>query len=625
MGGSRPAWSRESGFLRAVSGGNDFSPDWAFVGSTGGGVRVAVVDSGIDADHPLLEGSVDEAAAVEFRVSADGQVVRVDGPHDDVYGHGTACAGIIHALAPDAEITSVRVVDESLRGKAAAFHAGLEWAVEAGYDIINLSLGAAKREWALAFHDVCDRGYFANSFIVTAANNVNRDSFPSLYASVTSVASNTSTDPLRFHFNPDPPTEFLARGIDVQVPWLDGTSITTTGNSFAAPHIAAFAALIKAKHPDLRPFQIKTALWAASANVRDADPTTAGRTARVTVGAARPTLRTGAGLGPRRSVIGVTGPGGVASVDEPGWAEAVRRERQEIQSLMEGYDVGDLVDRGPWGPVWAARHEGQAVAIRRLDPNLASDPTMRERFAASVRIAAGIRHPHVLPILDLREAEDFAVTVMPLCPTNLARWRLEQAAVEPAAAGAAALSLLNGLHEAHACGIFHGDLRPENALIDERNRVVVSDVGIAAALSSDARTSAAPNDPRTWAYLAPEQIDGTAIGAYTDVHAVGLTLCKLLTGELPWPRVESLGAMVRQRATEEPRPVADIDPSVPAALADLIDAATAIEPADRPTSARAFAQLLGQVLDHELGRGWLTTQPLVVRDDLGHDGVAVGR
>ena len=119
--------------------------------------------------------------------------------------------------------------------------------------MINLSLGASKRDWALAFHDTCDRGYFNNSFIVTAANNVHRDSFPSLFASVTSVASNGSSDPLRFHFNPEPPTEFLARGIDVDVPWLNGSTITTTGNSFAAPHIAAFAALIKAEHPGAPP------------------------------------------------------------------------------------------------------------------------------------------------------------------------------------------------------------------------------------------------------------------------------------------------------------------------------------------------------------------------------------
>lgn len=615
MAGSRPAWSRESSWLRVVGGTNDFSPDWAFAGSTGQGVRVAVVDSGIDAEHPLLDGAVDVTSAVEFRVGNNGRVRRVDGPHGDVYGHGTACAGIIHALAPDATITSVRVVDETLRGKAAAFHAGLEWAVEAGFDIINLSLGAARREWALAFHDVCDRGYFANSFIVTAANNVNRDSFPSLFASVTSVAANTSTDPLRFHFNPDPPTEFLARGIDVEVPWLEGKTITTTGNSFAAPHIAAFAALIKAKHPELRPFQIKTALWAASANVRDATPAeAAGRSGRATLGGARPTVRTGPGLGPRRT-NSVHHPRPAAG--DPGRAEALRRERQEIQSLMEGYDVGDLVDRGPWGPVWAARHDGAAVAIRRLDPDLAGDPALRERFVASVRIAAELRHPHVLPILDLREVDDFAVTVMPLCPSNLAKWRRSQTITNPAEVGAAALALLHGLHHTHARGLYHGDLRPENALIDEQQRVVVSDVGIAAALSSDARTSAAPNDPRTWAYLAPEQIDGTAIGAYTDVHAVGLILCELLTGELPWARVDSLGAMVRQRATEQPRTVAQITTTAPPALAALIDRATAVDPALRPPSARRFAHELDQAMVSDHGEEWLRQQPLVVVDDVG--------
>ena len=111
--------------------------------------------------------------------------------------------------------------------------------------MINLSLGTRKRDWALAFYDVCDRAYFGNSFIVTAANNVQRRSFPSLYASVTSVACNLGDDPFRFHFNPEPPTEFLARGIDVEVAWLDQQTIRTTGNSYAAPHISGLAALIR--------------------------------------------------------------------------------------------------------------------------------------------------------------------------------------------------------------------------------------------------------------------------------------------------------------------------------------------------------------------------------------------
>ena len=249
---------------------DDLTPEWAWEGADGSGVRVAVIDSGIDATHPRLGDCVDEEAAVAFSVGPEGEAVETPGPHDDAFGHGTACAGIIHAIAPAARITSVKVLGTGLRGKSAAFLAGLRWAVDREYDVINLSLGTRRRDWALAFHDVCDRAYFGGSFVVTAANNVERRSYPSLYASVTSVACNTGDDPLRFHYNPEPPTEFLARGIDVDVAWLDHQVIKGTGNSYAAPHIAGIAALVLSKHPSLRPFQLKTVLWATAANVREA-------------------------------------------------------------------------------------------------------------------------------------------------------------------------------------------------------------------------------------------------------------------------------------------------------------------------------------------------------------------
>lgn len=304
MSDQRPAWSRESAVLKlpgAVSL-DDLSPDWAFGNADGSGVRVAVIDSGIDADHPLLHSCVNEANGIEFAVGSDGEVHAVEGPHSDVFGHGTACAGIIHALAPAAEITSVKVLGPGLTGKVAAFHAGLAWAVENEFDVINLSLGTRKRDWALAFHEVCDQAYFSGSFIVTAANNVQRVSFPSLYSSVTSVACNTSDDPLRFHFNPEPPTEFLARGIDVEVPWLDHDTTVTTGNSFAAPHIAGLATLIRSKHPDLRPFQVKTVLWATAANVREAGSAdVAGRLSKIVTPDARSTqMRRTAAVSVRR-------------------------------------------------------------------------------------------------------------------------------------------------------------------------------------------------------------------------------------------------------------------------------------------------------------------------------------
>ena len=274
----RPAYSRDSIALRLPGSLSldDLTPEWAWGGATGRGVRVAIIDSGVEADHPDLGGCVDADNGVAITLDQDGGVVEMRGSHGDAFGHGTACSGIVHSLAPEARITSVKVLGAGLTGKAAAFLRGLAWAVEQGFDVINLSLGTTKREWALPFYEVCDEGYFKNSVIVTAANNIVRPSFPSLFASVTSVASNLSRDPFRFHYNPEPPTEFLAPGIDIDVAWRGGARVNGTGNSYAAPHIAGIVALIRSKHPELRPFQTKTVLWATAANVLEA-PRFAGR------------------------------------------------------------------------------------------------------------------------------------------------------------------------------------------------------------------------------------------------------------------------------------------------------------------------------------------------------------
>jgi subtilisin family serine protease len=240
-------------------------------------MRVAVIDSGIEADHPALENCVDSEGSLVVTLDEQGNATETFGPHDDSYGHGTACASIIHMFAPQARITSVKVLGEGLHGKAATFLRGLGWAVEQGFDVINLSLGSTRREWALPFYEVCDQAYFRGVLVVTSANNWLKPlTFPSLFASVASVACNLTTDPWRFHYNPEPPTEFLARGIDVRVAWRGGGYITTTGNSFAAPHISGLATLIRSKHPELRPFQLKTVLWATAANVREA-PRAAGK------------------------------------------------------------------------------------------------------------------------------------------------------------------------------------------------------------------------------------------------------------------------------------------------------------------------------------------------------------
>jgi subtilisin len=193
-------------------------------------------------------------------------VRHVEGPHDDLVGHGTACAGIIRSLAPDAELYSVRVLGPNLKGKGALFLAGIEWAVEHGMDVVNMSLSSKSDAMFAALHDVADLAFFGGSVLVCAANNVPGPTYPSQFASVVSVAARETSDPMSLAYNAHPPVEFAARGVDVQVAWSGGTSIVATGNSFATPHVAGMAAMIRSEHPGLTPFQVKAVLHAISEN-----------------------------------------------------------------------------------------------------------------------------------------------------------------------------------------------------------------------------------------------------------------------------------------------------------------------------------------------------------------------
>ncbi len=239
--------------------------EWAFGGSTGAGVAVAIIDSGVDADHPDV-GGVASAVAMESDTSRDEGYRAVEGPHEDLVGHGTACAAIIRSLAPDVDLHSIRVLGTNLKGRGLLFHAGIQWAVEHGINVANLSLSSKSETMYGPLHDISDRAYFARTLLVCAANNSPGPTFPSEYASVVSVAARPSDDPWTLSCNPEPPVEFGARGIDIRVAWSDGGSTVATGNSFAAPHVAAMAALILAKHPGLTPYQVKAVLQAVSEN-----------------------------------------------------------------------------------------------------------------------------------------------------------------------------------------------------------------------------------------------------------------------------------------------------------------------------------------------------------------------
>ena len=234
---------------------------WAFEGATGRGVTVAIIDSGVEAEHPALAGRVRERVVVELE---QGDPVVVADEMGDLFGHGTACGGLIVDLAPEVELVSVRVLGADLKGRGAAFLGGLEWAIDHGVDIINLSLSSKSEALFADFHDVVDRAYFAGVTLVSAVNNAPGASYPSLFSSVVSVAAHEEPDPWCWSSNPRPPVEFGAWGVEVPIAWRGGGSTVATGNSFAAPRITALAALLRSKHPGLTPFEVKAVLAATA-------------------------------------------------------------------------------------------------------------------------------------------------------------------------------------------------------------------------------------------------------------------------------------------------------------------------------------------------------------------------
>jgi subtilisin family serine protease len=244
----------------------EIDPAWAWGGSTGAGVRVCVLDSGVEPSHPLV-GELEAAIAVEPQ---DDEIRIVDDERGDLFGHGTAVAGIVRSLAPDAQIASVRVLGATNRGSGEVMLAGLRWAVEHEYDVINMSLSTTRRELVAALHELTDSAYFSRAAVIAAAHNLAVDSYPWRFSSVFSVGSHERDDPLCFYYNPNPPVEFYARGLDVDVAWKGGGTLRVSGNSFAAAHISAIAALVMSKHRELTPFELKSVMRLTAANAAGA-------------------------------------------------------------------------------------------------------------------------------------------------------------------------------------------------------------------------------------------------------------------------------------------------------------------------------------------------------------------
>jgi uncharacterized NAD-dependent epimerase/dehydratase family protein len=219
--------------------------NFPFADQTGRGVKVAVVDSGIVPNHPKV-GLV--AGGIALAMEPDGTICCSD-DYADCAGHGTACAGIIRRKAPKADLYSVRIFDESLQADSRLLIAAIEWALDQGTDLINLSLGTTEVTYRDALERICRQAIDQGVLLVAAEHEEGRESYPAHLPQVIGVGAGKMRGLYAYHYRQRETIECIARGDSQRLCWLEPPEIMTAGTSFAAPHITGLVALIREAHP----------------------------------------------------------------------------------------------------------------------------------------------------------------------------------------------------------------------------------------------------------------------------------------------------------------------------------------------------------------------------------------
>lgn len=279
-----------------------------------------------------------------------------------------------------------------------------------------------------------------------------------------------------------------------------------------------------------------------------------------------------------------------------------------LDELLPGYEVGGELGRGGMGVVRSGVHHqlGRKVAIKQLPPVLADKADVRARFVAEARVLASLDHPHIVPVYDYVERDGVCALVMEQLPGGTVWSLFTERGLEPPAACATVMVTCAGLHYAHDAGILHRDVKPENLMFSGSGQLKVTDFGIAKVVGGgDALATAAGDILGTPAYMAPEQAEGRELGPAADVYATGVMLYELLSGRLPFAEDGGALAIIYRHVYEDPIPILDIAPHVPAPLADVAMRALARTPGDRYPTAEAFGVAVGEAATAFWGPGWM--------------------
>ncbi len=262
---------------------------------------------------------------------------------------------------------------------------------------------------------------------------------------------------------------------------------------------------------------------------------------------------------------------------------------------LSHYEIIRELGRGGMGEVVEAidLDLGRAVALKFIAPAMAADPDHLRRFEREARAAASLSHPHIATVYAFEKAEGRPFIVMQLLTGRTLRDHLREGRLSTSDALRISRDTLSALAYAHARGIVHRDVKPENLMFDEHNAIQLTDFGLAHAANAT-RLTMTGSTLGTAAYLAPEALSG-APQPRSDVFAVGVMLHEMLAGELPFPGDAPL-ALMFAIANMAARPLRDRMPDAPDALVELLARLLEKDPAQRPDAAEA-ARAMDAVLN----------------------------
>jgi serine/threonine-protein kinase len=270
-----------------------------------------------------------------------------------------------------------------------------------------------------------------------------------------------------------------------------------------------------------------------------------------------------------------------------------------ITAFGEGYEIDAEIGRGGMGVVYRCRDVKlrRFVAIKVLPPDLAFRDEVRVRFLREAETAAQLNHPNIVPIFSVDERDGMVWFVMGLVDGESLAGRLVREPRPPFEDVKRILrEVADALAYAHARGIIHRDIKPDNILLDRlTGRPIVTDFGIARAIEADSRLTVTGTAVGTPAYMSPEQAMGEGeIDGRSDLYSLAVVGYQMLAGELPF-KASNTPAMLMKHLSDPLRPLHTIRPEVPRPLASLIERTLAKKPHQRWRDAAEFRDALDAV------------------------------